>query len=176
MNAKTPNILISYGLEGSQDFPELDKVIIQSALKTLTNAAARRNVNLLMRDHPGVTPMMEILTESFSDKFIVLEEGAPISSIINDFSPESAVFIGGADDVAHDHAILSQSESTVLLPLFGTGGAAEKLAGEDDGYKNCPEAVKLAAVEDIFGNKAIYELAKSLDSTSQVQPGGPAPI
>ncbi|MAM35312.1 MAG: hypothetical protein CMH28_09575 [Micavibrio sp.] len=175
MNANTPSILISYGLVESPNFPELDKVIIQSALKTMTNAVGRRNVNLVMRDHPGVTPMMEILTEAFPDKLKVVDENEPLENIMERFSPEAVVFMGGAEDVARDHSDLSKYENTILLPLYGTGGAAEKLANEEGGYKNCPAEVR-AAADDVFGNAAIYALSRSLDNTPQAAPGGPAPM
>ena len=119
--------------------------------------------------------MMEILTEAFPDKLKVVDENEQLENIMERFSPEAVVFMGGAEDVARDHSDLSKYENTILLPLYGTGGAAEKLANEEGGYKNCPAEVR-AAADDVFGNAAIYALARNLDDTPQAAPGGPAPM
>lgn len=144
------DIFVSIGLDrGTNQYPEIDKIITRDNLRAIAIYAAERNHRLIVRDHPAVTAMLQVLMGENNPRLVIVPEDTAAEDIAQAHSPDVVFYIAGNDDVAWDFTALTPLEGIRHVPLPGTGGAAEILDN-----RIAPEertALDGGRVQDIFG-------------------------
>lgn len=122
------DIFISIGLEGGTDeYPEIDKIITRDNLRSIAIYAAERQHRLIVRDHPAVSAMLRALLGEENPRLVIVPEDTAVEDIARAHKPNIVFYIAGNEDVAWDFAALAKRKGIRHVPLPGTGGAAEIL-------------------------------------------------
>jgi hypothetical protein len=159
-----PVLFISVGFPDERDarYPALDKVGMSHLLHTLSDYAARGDCRLMIRHHPAIAPMMEILLEEKPGNLIVVPESADMAAILQTAKPASVIFMGGDLQSLEDFSHMVNDRSTILLPLPGTGGAAQLIEAEQKARGITPFVVRGIGREDPYGFDRVHCLMPCL--------------
>lgn len=130
------DIFVSIGLDrGTQQYPEIDRIITRDNLRLIAIYAAEQNHRLIVRDHPAVTAMLQVLMGEKNPRLVIVPEDTDAARIADDHHPDIVFYIAGNDDVAWDYTALTGRTGIRHVPLPGSGGAAEiidnRIAPED---------------------------------------------
>lgn len=146
-------IYIAIGVDdGAPAFSEIDKVITRQNLISIAHYAAQYGHRLALRDHPAITPMLEVLMEENPGNLLILPENAD-SDAVRALKPRVAFYIAGTHRTLSDYRALSAVRDVMHVPLPGTGGAAEKI----NAHMTHAERTALdgGSYQDIFGGTRI---------------------
>lgn len=144
------DIFVSIGLDpGTNQYPEIDKIITRDNLRTIAVYAAERKHRVIVRDHPAVTAMMQVLMGETNPRLIIVPEETAAADIALAHNPDVVFYIAGNDDVSWDYTTLAQIDGIRHVPLPGTGGAAELLDNRITPEERC--ALDGGRGQDIFG-------------------------
>ena len=157
-------VFISIGvtpMEQNAGFPDLDKVITRSNLRSLADYCQRGDIRLVMRDDDAIIPMMKVMCEDRPGQLVVVPASTDADTIVANEKIAAAFFMAGTNDVLKDFSAL-QGKDLVKIPLPGTGGAAEMIRGMMEVAGNLPEAVT-SNPRDIYGMNIIAQSIAALN-------------
>ncbi|MBU0859417.1 MAG: hypothetical protein KJ667_05735 [Alphaproteobacteria bacterium] len=151
-------IFVSVGLErGTNQYPEIDRMATRDCLRMIFQYTAEDRHQIIVRDHPAVTSLLEAFMGAANPDMVVVPEQFSAEDIARIYKPDVAFYLAGNDDVAWDHMALARDPAILSVPLPGTGGAAELI----EGRIGRDEQIKLDGERggDVFG---FYRIARTM--------------
>jgi hypothetical protein len=157
---------------GTNQFPEIDKVITRENLRAIAQYAAHDGHMLIVREHPAITPMLEALMGPDNPGLLVMKPDAAAEDIAQ-LQPDVVFYVAGNDNTIWDHIAFTRHKNIKHVPLPGSGGAAELIEGRISAADRL--ALDGEVRTDIFGFERIARAMIALRPPRAPQPRGPRP-
>lgn len=113
--------------QDSAPHPKMDIILTKDCLRSIAFHAVEKDCPLILRDHPGITPMLRYIFQDKPHLLTLLPEDTAAGDIITRHKPAAVFFIAGKDQVMRDYAALQQHPAILSLPLKSTGAAAHTI-------------------------------------------------
>lgn len=153
-------IFISIGFpDKGECLPDVDRILMKDMLISIAQHADKHGHTIILRDHPAIVPMMEVLLSGKGQIEIIPEQPYHKTGIQ---TPDVVFFIGGASDSLNDYNHLAFHNPEIpLYPMHTTGGAAVEIE-HDMELNDTLHPILRSERNDAFGFYALHSLMQSL--------------